>query len=96
METPGSYPDDSGVRLHGNRTASDDASLLLEAESQKKHFNARHASAQCALIPGYVSFADVEGLGMPASSRASLIDDEDEDEERRKREGKGWWFWGGK
>jgi hypothetical protein len=30
-----------------------------------KHFNARKASTQCRAIEGYVSFANVEGLGEP-------------------------------
>jgi len=42
-------------------------------------FNARTASAMCRQIDGYVSFANVEGLGAPAEE-----DDEDEEDGHRK------------
>ena len=37
-----------------------------------KHFNARKASTQCRAIEGYVSFANVEGLGEPPLVREEL------------------------
>ncbi|KAH9949079.1 hypothetical protein B0H21DRAFT_689033 [Amylocystis lapponica] len=49
-------------------------------------FNARTAAAQCRTIDGYVSFANIEGLGVPDGDDA---DSEDEDGKARGR----WWHW---
>lgn len=43
-------------------------------------FNARTASAMCRQIDGYVSFANVEGLGAPPD-----VDDQDEDSGRHQK-----------
>lgn len=53
------------------------------------HFDAKTACAQLRSQEGYVSFADVQGLGEPLR-----IDDVDEDEEGRHLldgAGKRWW-----
>ncbi|GJE92809.1 hypothetical protein PsYK624_089660 [Phanerochaete sordida] len=49
-------------------------------------FNARIAAAQCKAMDGYVSFADIQGLGMPDGE----VDQFDEDEMKRKG---GWLKW---
>ncbi|KXN87246.1 hypothetical protein AN958_09037 [Leucoagaricus sp. SymC.cos] len=48
-------------------------------------FNARKASERCRMMEGYVSFAQVEGLGVPPNG----VDDDDsgEDGKRRKSDG---------
>ncbi|KAH9164204.1 hypothetical protein EDB89DRAFT_2017913 [Lactarius sanguifluus] len=50
-------------------------------------FDARNASAKLRSIDGYVSFANVEGLGVPPGV------DEDATEEEKRR---GWWLWRGR
>ena len=40
-------------------------------------FNARVAAAQCKAMDGYVSFADIQGLGMPAGGGEDLDADEE-------------------
>lgn len=50
-------------------------------------FNARRASAQCRAIEGYVSFANVEGLGVPPDDAGAASPQE--------RGGKGVFGWGG-
>ena len=47
-----------------------------------KHFNARKASTQCRAMEGYVSFANVEGLGEPP-----LVGDEFDEDGRGKGNG---------
>ncbi|KAH9940383.1 uncharacterized protein BXZ73DRAFT_42858 [Epithele typhae] len=47
-------------------------------------FNAREAAAQCGAMDGYVSFATIEGLGVPDGS-----DEEEEDASSRSR----WFQW---
>lgn len=49
-------------------------------------FNARIAAAQCKAMDGYVSFADIEGLGMPEG------EGEDYDDDEAKHRG-GWLKW---
>ena len=49
-------------------------------------FNARIAAAQCKAMDGYVSFADIEGLGVPAGE----VDDLEDDDVKRSR---GWLKW---
>jgi hypothetical protein len=51
-------------------------------------FDARNASAKLRSIDGYVSFANVEGLGRPPG----LDEDATEDEKRRGS----WWAWRGR
>lgn len=51
-------------------------------------FNARVAAAQCKAMDGYVSFADIEGLGVPNGE----VDDADADDEV-KRARAGWLKW---
>ena len=48
-------------------------------------FNARQAAAQCRAMDGYVSFANIEGLGIPEGS------DEDTDEDAKSRSR--WFQW---
>lgn len=48
-------------------------------------FNAREAAAQCRAMDGYVSFANIEGLGIPEGS------DEDTDEDSKSRSR--WFQW---
>ena len=48
-------------------------------------FNARKASERCRMMEGYVSFASVEGLGMPPDG----VDDEDKDEEKDREDKRG-------
>jgi hypothetical protein len=50
-------------------------------------FDARGAAAKLRTIDGYVSFANVEGLGGPPG-----IDEEATDDDRRS----GWWLWRGR
>jgi hypothetical protein len=50
-------------------------------------FDARGAAAKLRTIDGYVSFANVEGLGGPPG-----LDEEVTDEDRRR----GWWPWRGR
>lgn len=50
-----------------------------------KAFDAGAAAARCREMPGYVSFGDVEGLGVPEDLDGEQDEDEDE---RRGREGK--------
>jgi len=47
-------------------------------------FNVRKASERCRKIEGYVSFAQIEGLGLPPSG----VDDDDDDDvnDRQGRE----------
>lgn len=47
-------------------------------------FNARQAAAQCKAMDGYVSFATIEGLGIPEGS------DEDTDEDKQRSR---WFQW---
>ncbi|EKM49079.1 uncharacterized protein PHACADRAFT_265847 [Phanerochaete carnosa HHB-10118-sp] len=50
-------------------------------------FNARIAAAQCKAMDGYISFADIEGLGMPDGEGEDLVDEE------AKHKGAGWLKW---
>ncbi|KAI0948931.1 hypothetical protein AcW1_008668 [Taiwanofungus camphoratus] len=49
-------------------------------------FNARVAAEQCRAVDGYVSFANIEGLGVPEG------EDEDDEGEDGKARGR-WWQW---
>ncbi|KIP04620.1 hypothetical protein PHLGIDRAFT_188897 [Phlebiopsis gigantea 11061_1 CR5-6] len=51
-------------------------------------FNARVAAAQCKAMDGYVSFADIEGLGVPGGEDNDL-----EDDEARRSQGGRWLKW---
>lgn len=51
-------------------------------------FNARIAAAQCRAMDGYVSFADIEGLGVPHDDMDGMDADED-----GKRARAGWLKW---
>lgn len=48
-------------------------------------FNARQAAAQCKAMNGYISFANIEGLGVPEGS------DEEVDDEAKSRSR--WFQW---
>ena len=52
-------------------------------------FNAQTASEMCKRMSGYVSFANVEGLGEPPG----MDIDSDEGEENAKRWGRWWRMW---
>jgi len=49
-------------------------------------FNARTAAAQCKAMDGYVSFANIEGLGIPDG------EDHDEGDDEGKNQGR-WLKW---
>ena len=51
-------------------------------------FNARIAAEQCKAMDGYVSFADIEGLGVPEGENDELDADE-----VTKRQRAGWLKW---
>lgn len=56
--------------------------VLGEDEAARPRFNVRRASTQCRQIDGYVSFANVEGLGAPPET-------DSDSEEDRGRGGRG-------
>jgi len=58
------------------RRAAEDSVLTLH-----KTFNARKASERCRTMEGYVSFAQVEGLGLPPNG----VDDDDDTNDRQGR-----------
>lgn len=60
------------------RSAGLYASPSYPSHTTSPSFNARTASARCRQIDGYVSFANVEGLGAPPE-----IDDTDEESGQR-------------
>ncbi|PCH35957.1 hypothetical protein WOLCODRAFT_166567 [Wolfiporia cocos MD-104 SS10] len=53
-------------------------------------FNARTAAEICRAMDGYVSFANIEGLGMPAG--ADIDEEDDSEAEDAKARGR-WWNW---
>ncbi|KAJ7593100.1 hypothetical protein C8J56DRAFT_490721 [Mycena floridula] len=68
--------------------------------SPNQAFDARHASQQCKLIDGYVSFASVEGLGEPPASAhptnasaSSLLDGLDLADSTKKPVWSRWLSW---
>ncbi|OCH89043.1 hypothetical protein OBBRIDRAFT_41632 [Obba rivulosa] len=66
-------------------SASASSSPLTPPPTPPSPFDARTAAALCRAMDGYVSFANVEGLGVPAGA-------EEDDEEESKARGR-WWNW---
>lgn len=62
-----------------------DLSLPPHTPNTMSTFNARKASETCRMMEGYVSFANVEGLGTPPDG----VDDEDKDEEKDRDDKRG-------
>lgn len=69
--------------LSSQRGSASSASPLTPPPSPP--FNARQAAAQCRAMDGYISFATIEGLGVPEGS------DEEADEEAKSRSR--WFQW---
>ena len=71
------------------------AVLTLSHHPSQPQFNARKASVQCRAMAGYVSFASVEGLGMPPDDLTRDMDDGVGKEERGRSGGPaGVFAWG--
>ncbi|OBZ70580.1 hypothetical protein A0H81_09274 [Grifola frondosa] len=68
----------------GSKSSSGSPSPLTPPPSPP--FNARHAAAQIKTMDGYISFATIEGLGVPDGADD---DGSDEDSKARSR----WWQW---
>ena len=81
--TPGSI---SGSYLASSpsyrRRGAESSVERMDLTLHHRPFNVRKASESCRMIEGYVSFAQIEGLGLPPNG----VDDDDDVNDRQGRE----------
>lgn len=83
------HPENENVPL--SPTADISAAV---ASDMRPQFNARKASAQCRAMQGYISFANVEGLGMPPDDSFDNPADGDRRRRGEHERGRSMFSWG--